>query len=45
MGTEMLLSSTRARPVVAEETGFDFMYPGLEEALRHQLGREVAPRG
>ena len=43
MGTETLLASTRARPAVAEETGFEFMYPGLEESLRHQLGLEVAP--
>jgi len=42
MGTETLLASARARPAVAEETGFEFAYPGLEESLRHQLGREVA---
>jgi hypothetical protein len=28
---------------VAEATGFEFMYPGLEESLRHQLGRENLP--
>ena len=43
MGTEMLLASARARPAVAEETGFQFAYPGLEESLRHQLGLEVTP--
>ena len=41
MGTEMLLLSTRVRPDVAERTGFDFMYPGLEGSLRYQLGREM----
>ena len=41
MGTEMLLSSARVRPDVAEGTGFDFMYPGLEGSLRYQLGREM----
>ena len=42
MGTETLLASARVRPAVAEETGFVFAYPGLEESLRHQLGREIA---
>lgn len=41
MGTEMLLASARVRPGVAEGTGFDFIYPGLEESLRYQLGREI----
>ena len=40
MGMEMLLNGQRVQPAVAEKTGFEFMYPGLEESLRHQLGRE-----
>ena len=40
MGKEMLLQGQRVQPAVAETTGFEFMYPGLEESLRHQLGRE-----
>ena len=39
MGKEMLLQGQRVEPTVAEATGFEFMYPGLEESLRHQLGR------
>jgi len=39
MGKEMLLQGQRVEPKVAEATGFEFMYPGLEESLRHQLGR------
>ena len=41
MGREMLLQGQRVQPAVAETTGFEFMYPGLEESLRHQLGREI----
>jgi len=43
MGKEMLLQGQRIQPAVAEASGFEFMYPGLEESLRHQLGRESAP--
>ncbi len=43
MGKEMLLQGQRVQPAVAEATGFEFMYPGLEESLRHQLGLEVTP--
>ena len=39
MGKEMLLQGQRVQPAVAEATGFEFMYPGLEESLRYQLGR------
>jgi uncharacterized protein (TIGR01777 family) len=39
MGKEMLLKGQRVQPHVAESTGFEFMYPGIEESLRHQLGR------
>ena len=45
MGTETLLASARVRPAVAEQTGFEFAYPGLEESLRYQLGREVERPG
>jgi hypothetical protein len=45
MGKEMLLQGQRVQPAVAEATGFEFMYPGLEESLRHQLGREKPPAG
>jgi uncharacterized protein (TIGR01777 family) len=40
MGKQMLLQGQRIQPSVAEASGFEFNYPGLEEALRHQLGRE-----
>ena len=45
MGKETLLASARAQPAVAEETGFEFRYPGLEESLLYQLGREVPVPG
>ncbi len=41
MGVETLLSSTRALPSVAEGTGFEFLYPDLEESLRYQLGKSL----
>jgi len=43
MGKEMLLKGQRVQPTVAEKSGFEFMYPGLEESLRHQLGRATPP--
>jgi len=45
MGRETLLSSARAQPDVAQETGFEFQYPGLEESLLYQLGKEVPSTG
>ncbi|NNK63846.1 MAG: TIGR01777 family protein, partial [Gemmatimonadetes bacterium] len=39
MGDELLLRGQRARPEATLAAGFDFRYEGLEEALRHQLGR------
>lgn len=39
MGDELLLKGQRARPRAALEAGFTFRYDGLEESLRHQLGR------
>lgn len=44
MADEMLLGSTRVRPTRLIESGFDYDYPVLEDALRHLLSRtsEVA---
>jgi len=39
MADGLLLSSTRVTPARLQETGFSFGYPGLEDALRHVLGR------
>jgi uncharacterized protein (TIGR01777 family) len=41
MGIETLLSSTRALPNVAEDTGFEFLYPDLEKSLKYQLGKSL----
>lgn len=40
---EMLLSSARVVPERLEDAGFTFRHPGLEGALRHQLGRFDGP--
>lgn len=39
MGRELLLQGKRVMPEKARETGFQFFRPGVEDALRHQLGR------
>lgn len=39
MGEEMFLASQRALPMRLEERGFHFGFPGLEGALRFELGR------
>jgi len=39
MGEELLLYGVRAVPRKAEETGFEFRYPSVEESLRFQLGK------
>jgi uncharacterized protein (TIGR01777 family) len=39
---EMLLKSARVVPRQLQESGYDFGYGTLEEALRHMLGREGA---
>lgn len=39
MADEALLASTRVRPDVLLETGFEFLHPSLENALGHVLGR------
>ena len=38
MGEETLVSGQRARPQRTQELGYRFLYEGLEESLRHQLG-------
>jgi len=40
MAEEMLLVSQRVRPGVLTRAGFEFIHPGLEEALRFVLGRQ-----
>jgi uncharacterized protein (TIGR01777 family) len=42
MGEALLLDGARVLPKKAEETGYVFRYPSLEESLRHQLGRPEA---
>jgi uncharacterized protein (TIGR01777 family) len=39
MADELLLSSTRVAPTKLQQAGFNYAYPELETALRHELGR------
>jgi uncharacterized protein (TIGR01777 family) len=39
MGTELLLKGARVIPKKAEETGYEFLFPDLEESLRYQIGK------
>jgi uncharacterized protein (TIGR01777 family) len=39
MGVELLLQGQRARPTRTLATGYRFRFEGLEDSLRHQLGR------
>lgn len=39
MADELLLSSARVLPERLRESGYQFRHPGLEQALRHVLGR------
>ena len=39
MADALLLASTRVVPAVLQASGFTFVYPQLEDALRHTLGR------
>lgn len=39
MGDELLLQGQRVRPAAALAAGYGFFYEGLEDSLRHQLGR------
>jgi uncharacterized protein (TIGR01777 family) len=41
---EMLLASTRVKPGVLEKTGYQFLFPQLEDALRHMLGQTKGRR-
>jgi uncharacterized protein (TIGR01777 family) len=43
MGRTLLLEGARVLPHRAEQAGFQFLYPSLEESLRHQLGRHEDP--
>jgi uncharacterized protein (TIGR01777 family) len=46
MADELLLASTRVAPDALVRTSYPFLYPDLESALRHMLGKDlVAPRG
>lgn len=42
MADALLLSSTRVEPVKLKESGYKFLYPNLEEGLRHVLGHAPA---
>jgi uncharacterized protein (TIGR01777 family) len=39
MGEELLLGSARVSSAAATQSGFEFLHPQLEEALRFELGR------
>ncbi len=39
MGVELLLKGARVLPKKAEETGYEFLFPLLEDSLRFQIGR------
>jgi hypothetical protein len=39
LGEELLLKGARVVPKKAEDTGYEFFYPSLEDSLRYQLGR------
>lgn len=39
----LLFASARVNPEKALDTGFEFAYPSLESALRHELGRMQPP--
>lgn len=41
MGDELLLNGQRARPEAIVAAGYEHLFQGLEESLRHQLGRPV----
>jgi uncharacterized protein (TIGR01777 family) len=44
VGTELLLKGARVVPKKAEDTGYEFLFPNLEDSLRFQLGR-ISPSG
>lgn len=39
MAEALLLASTKVMPGVLQDTGYDFIFPDLESALRHMLGK------
>lgn len=39
MAEEVILVSQRVMPVVLGDAGFEFAFPSIEQALRHELGR------
>lgn len=39
MAEALLLSSTRVAPQILEDTGYEFAYPNLRQALKHMLGK------
>ena len=41
MAEELLLSSTRVEPALLLQSGFSFLHPELENALRHLLGKKI----
>ncbi|GMR11949.1 MAG: TIGR01777 family oxidoreductase [Gemmatimonadota bacterium] len=43
MGRELLLQGQRVLPKKAEATGYEFLFPGLEDSLRFELGRPDTP--
>ena len=44
MGEETLLQGQRAKPERTLRSGYAFLYEGLEDSLRHKLGRQKEPR-
>jgi hypothetical protein len=40
MGRALLLASARVVPTKLQAAGFEFSHPGLEGALRHELGEK-----
>ncbi len=40
MADELLLASARVEPARLRESGYEYRYPELEQALRHLLGRD-----
>ena len=43
MADEMLLTSLRAVPEQLQDTGYDFLFPKLDAALEHLLGKTLQP--
>ena len=39
MADALLLASAKVKPAALEASGFEFEYTGLEDALRHLLGK------